>query len=114
MTMEPREFGGREYRYGRSWGGIVFMTLLFCGMSAFAIHLALTDDRGMLIKGIIPLNPAWATGFRWSCALICVGVTVTCVAWGLERALYRQRVALTPDGLVVPIAWSSDETLVPY
>ena len=43
-----------------------------------------------------------------------MGVTLNCLAWSLERALYVHRVALTPDGLVVPVAWSSDKTLVPY
>ncbi len=103
----------REYPYGRSWGSIAVMTLLFGAISAFVVHWALTDDRGMVIKRI-PLDPTWATRVRWCGGLVCVGVTLSCVAWGLERALYPHRVALTPDGLVVPVAWSSDETLVPY
>ncbi len=112
-SMGPNESGGREYPYGRSWGFIAFMTLLFGALSALAVYWALTDHGGMVIKGI-PLNPTWATGFRWCVGLACVGVTLNCVGWGLERTLYRHRVALTPDGLVVPVAWSSDETLVAY
>ena len=79
------------------------MALLFGAISAFAVHWALTDDQGMVIKGI-PLNPTWATGFRWCVGLSCVGVTLKCIGRGLECALHRHRVALTPDGLVVPVA----------
>lgn len=104
-----------EYEYKPSWliillcGGMFGLATVFFGVRANS------NDRGLIINRVVELSENEATIFYWVfCFLSFCFVAIT-IALTVHRLKFRQRIALTPTGIIVPASrWSADEKHIEY
>src|SRR5439155_1086594 len=97
------------------WSAILLCFAFFGGGGAFFAYVARTNDRGLLIEHVIPLDLRGATIFYWTLCFLLLCFAATSLAMVFHRARFRQRVALTPEAILVPASrWSHEERAIPY
>ena len=105
----------RQYRYGAKWSVIVGCGGLFAFCAAVIEWTARTNDRGLIINGIIELEPDSATIFYWVLFAFSVGFVLVAILLGYQRVAFRQRIAFDTSELIAPKSrWSKDEQRIAY
>ena len=105
----------REYPYRPRLGPVLLGMLFFIAAAVMLAMRAATNREGLLINHVIPLSPGQATGFYWVLFVFCLGILALGGTGLYHRLIYRQRLAFTPEGLLVPKArWSGEELFIPY
>ena len=105
----------KEYAYKPKWT-TVFLAGGFFGLcTALFVSLALTDNRGMIINGIIPLSPFGAKVFYWILAAASFAFVIGAGFLAFVRLTNPQRIAVTDDGMLFPAGrWTGRECHVPF
>jgi len=105
----------REYEYKPSWLIILLCGGMFGLAAVFFAARANSNDRGLIINHVVELSENGATIFYWVfCFLSFCFVAIT-IALIFHRLKFRQRIALTATGIIVPVSrWSADEKLIEY
>lgn len=106
----------RAYPYRPRLKPNLLATLMFAGVTAFFAHEASTNDRGLIINGIITLSTGQATVFHWCLFALGAAMTVAGV-WNLyRRATSQQQLVLGPGFVSVPSSsrWGSGERRVSF
>jgi len=105
----------RAYPYRPGWTAIVLCTLFFGALAAFMAHVARSNDRGLVINGVVTLSPGGATAFYWTVAGVGACFVLLAGLLAVVRLTSRQRVALAPAALLVPRGrWSNEETAIRF
>lgn len=105
----------RDYEYKPSWLVIFGCGALFALAAAIFALRANSNDRGLIINHIIELSENGATYFYWVMCFLSAGFVTIAVALTFHRLKFRQRVALTANGIVVPASrWSAGEKFIEY
>ena len=90
-----------EIAYGPSAGKLVLGVLFFGFVAAFMAHEARTNDRGLILGGLIELSTPWATVFYW--VISATGVAFVLLALLLvPRCLVRRHIVLEKDAITIP------------
>ena len=77
-------------------------------------HEALTNDRGLLLNGVIELETSGATVFYWILTLVCLGFVVCGLGGVILGMTSRRTVVLGDNSLSTPgTAWSRRNTDIP-
>ncbi len=105
----------REYEYKPGW----FIILIGGGMFGLAVVFfareALNNDRGLIINHIIELSENGATIFYWVFCFLSFCFVAATLAMIYHRWRFRQRVALTADGIILPAGrFSAGEKFIEY
>jgi hypothetical protein len=115
--MRPEPHVEREYPYSSSWKlvgitlGLSLLCLLLAGMMVLAG--AGPERRVGLFRGAVPLPAGSSKGIDLY-GVVCFGtVAVLLGGVGVYALLNRGRVAVTPEGLLVPKSLRT-ERLIPY
>ena len=82
--------------------------------SAFFLHRAATNDRGLLINGIVELGPRGATAFYGAFAMLSVGFVLVGVAGVLVRLRGKRYIELDEQALYMPARWAGPTQRVLY
>jgi len=105
----------REYEYKPSWliiflcGGMFGLAAVFFGVRANS------NDRGLIINHVIELSENGATIFYWVFCFLSLCFVAITIALTFHRLKFRQRIAFTQTGVIVPVSrWSADEKLIEY
>ncbi|MBW2242657.1 MAG: hypothetical protein JRH01_11790 [Deltaproteobacteria bacterium] len=80
------------------------------------LTLALTNQKGLILQGVLKLTPANATLF-YSVVSAWMGLAIfpTACALAWKRIWLSQRVGFVEEGILLPSGfWSADEVLIPY
>lgn len=105
----------REYPYRPRWTTVFFCAAFFTLGAVVLGAKAARNDRGLIVAGLLEFGPEGATVFYWVLAACGAGFVVLAAVLAYHRLAYRQRVALGPDGLIVPASrWSGGETEIAY
>jgi hypothetical protein len=90
-----------EIDYRPPIGRIVLGVVLSCVGGLFMAHEARTNDRGMIINGLIELSPHGATVLKWvvSAALFALGAGLLLL---VPRGLIRRQIVLDADSITIP------------
>jgi hypothetical protein len=105
----------REYEYKPSWAAILLGGGFFALCAAFFVVRAGGNDRGLIINGVIRLSPEGATIFYWVLFGLSAAFVAAAALLVLHRLNLRQRIAFTPDAVLLPKSrWSSEERRVAY
>jgi hypothetical protein len=105
----------KQYDYRPKWT-IIILTALFFGTCAFVLGAsANSNDRGVIINGIIELSADSATVFYWVLAGLSIGFVVVAGLLAMMRLTVHQRIALSETSITIPRSrWSSEEVEVPF
>jgi hypothetical protein len=105
----------QEYQYRPTWTLIVSVAAFF-GLAAVVLSsAAMENDRGLIINGIIHLDPEGATVFYWALTACSAGFVVIAAFLARHRFVFRQRLAFGSTGLIVPASrWSQEEKEIAY
>ncbi len=114
-TLVTARDAEREYPYRPSWSGIVITVALFGSGAIFFGMKASHNDKPLLIKGLIRLEPEAATLFLWTATAFSAAIFILAASQIYRRIVYRQRLVLGPTALKLPASvFSSEETEIPY
>lgn len=109
------EFYVREYEYRPKESIILFGALFFGCAAIFFGFMARSNDRGLIINGIIKLSPWGATVFYSVLAACSLVFVLMSIAILIHLLLYSQKIVLTAEELIVPKSrWSSKEITISY
>jgi hypothetical protein len=104
-----------EFVYRPRWFWIIIGVLLFGAGTIIFCHKALTNDRGLIINGIIELPITGATIFYWVMCVASAAFVFAANFLVLHRLAFSQRITFTSETIVVPRSrWSSEEIAVEY
>ena len=104
----------REYEYRLKSERTQLKAALFGAAALGFAYMASSNDRGLILF-IIPLSRNAATIAYWAFAGLAAIMCVSDVVNVVRRGSLRQRIAFSPEGLLVPRSvWSTDEMLIPY
>ncbi len=105
----------RSYAYQPKWISILFL-FFFIGLLTLGLgYMALWNDRGLVINGIIELSTQNATILYWVLTALCAAGVLLSVLLAAKRLAIKHRIALTASSIIVPkSSWSVDETDIPY
>jgi hypothetical protein len=105
----------REYEYKPKWTTALLSGGSFALCAAFFAIRASGNDRGLLINGLIALSPAGATSFYWVLFGLSAAFVAAAALLVFHRLRFRQRIAFTPDAVLLPRSrWSAEERRVAY
>ncbi len=80
----------------------------------FAVR-ANSNDCGLIINRVIELSENGATIFYWVFCFLSLCFVAITIALTFHRLKFRQRIALTAAGIIVPTSrWSAGEKLIEY
>jgi hypothetical protein len=103
----------REYR--TKWTVIVSCAALFGLCAAVLGSVAASNDRGLVINGIIELGHEGATVFYWALAGLSGGFVVLAAFLAYHRITFRQRLVLDRSALTIPASrWSRQEKQIAF
>jgi hypothetical protein len=112
MTPEPPE---RAFPYRPKWTVIVLGGLFFAAAALILAMRASTNQRGVIIEGIIRLGPEGATTFYWGLAALGAGFVLMCGVLAYHRLTFEQRMVLGPTMMTVPASrWSRATKTIAY
>lgn len=105
----------REYEYKPKW----WIILLYGGMFGVAAAIfavkASSNDRPLLINGIIELSENGATIFYWVFCFLSLCFVLIAIGLVFHRLKYRQCLAFTASEIIVPASrWSAAEKTIRY
>ena len=105
----------REYDYRPGLAVVLLSGIFFAACALVLGARAYTNDRGLVINGIIELSPGSATVFYCVLTGFSVGfVAAAAVLAGTQLTLH-QRIAYTETCLILPRSrWSAEEVTVPF
>lgn len=100
MRPSPGAVETLRFRYRPQPGRTLLVGAFFALCAIVLVHMARTNDRGMVINHIIELDPAWARGVLWAlaaCAVAFVLVALVSIAsaLGQERWIVLDKHAVT-------------------
>lgn len=105
----------KEYSYGPRWSIILLCGFFFGFCTLVAGGKAATNDCGVIINKSIKLDPEEATIFYCVVCAIGVGFVTFSACQAYHRLVLRQRIALGPSAVMVPMSsWSSEEKEISY
>ncbi|MBA4122220.1 MAG: hypothetical protein H0X72_07130 [Acidobacteria bacterium] len=105
----------REYEYKPSWLIILLCGGMFGLAAIFFAVRANSNDRGLIINRIVELSENGATTFYWVFCFLSLCFVAITIALTFHRLKFRQRIAFTAAGIIVPVSrWSADEKLIEY
>jgi hypothetical protein len=94
---------------------ILLCIIAFGLASVFFGARAQSNDRGLIINGVIELSADGATVFYWVLFCLSVGFVLMTAALIFHRLTYRQRIAFTQSSIIVPKSrWSKEEHTIKY
>ncbi len=104
-----------QYDYKPKWT-TVFFSGGFSGLCATVfIYLAVADNRGLIINGLIHLSPIGAKIFYWIFASLSLAFVLAASFIAYVRLSVVQRIAVTTDGVYFPASqWTGGEIHVPF
>src|SRR3974377_1058219 len=91
-----------RYPYKPNSGKMALVILLGAGCAAFFVHLAQTNDRGLIIGHTIELSPDDATIFFWCMAALFGLIVLPCVYALLIGLTSSKELVLTETELTAP------------
>src|SRR2546421_12408514 len=91
----------REFEYRLKAGRTAAWAVLTGAGALWFAYSGLTNDRGLILF-VIPLSQNAATVFYWVIAALAGLFAASAAVNVAGRAELRQRIAFTPDGLLVP------------
>ena len=105
----------RHYHYRPKWT-IIVLCVLFFGAGALVLGTkANSNDRGLIISGVIELSANGATIFYWVLAALSFGFVVIAGFLAVVRLTLHQRIVVGENCIAFPRSrWSSEEVTVPY
>lgn len=104
----------REYEYRLKSERTEVKAAIFGAAALGFAYMASSNDRGLILF-VIPLSRNAATIAYWVFAGLAALFSVSDIVNVVRRGSLRQRIAFTPEGLLVPRSlWSTEETLIPY
>jgi hypothetical protein len=105
----------REYEYKPKWT-VIFFGAAFFGVCAVVLgSVAANNDRGLIINHMIELEARGATVFYWILMVCSLGMVGAVAFLVYHRLMYRQRIKLGMDSLIVPASrWSQEEKEIAY
>ncbi|HEY4249542.1 MAG TPA: hypothetical protein VGM64_22150 [Lacunisphaera sp.] len=86
--------------YNARWHTIAFGAFLFGCCAAMMAHTAVSNDRGVVIDGLLTLGVAGATRFYW--VMSAIGAVFVLVALAVRRIVTFQELEFGVDSLVLP------------
>ncbi len=105
----------REYEYKARWSTIVVAAILFGAAAIVLAAKAESNDRGLVINGIVELSTDGATLFYTVLSAVSIVFVILAGILACLRIAAPQRVALTRESVVVPrSSWSRRETSVGF
>ena len=111
----PQAPGDREFPDRPRWSGILFGGFFFTFCAAVLAHRAATNERGLIIDGIIRLEPDSATTFYRVLAALGVCFVVAACFLAAYRLTSRQRLVFGATAMNVPASrWSSATRAIAY
>lgn len=88
---------------------------MFVFAAIFLAKAALDNNRGLIINGIIELSENGATNFYWILCFLSSCFVIAAIALIFHRLKFRQRIALTSTGIILPASrWSAQEKFIEY
>jgi hypothetical protein len=109
------DFYVHEYAYRPKGSMVLFGTLFFGAAAIFFEVMAHSNDRGLVINGIIKLSPLGATVFYWVLAVCSLGFVLMSIAIFIHLTFYSQKIVLTLEALIVPKSrWSFENITISY
>lgn len=76
---------------------------------------ARSNDRRLIINGIIELSVSEATTFYWVMRVLSMGFVVIACLLAVHRLRHQQRIAFTNTSLILPRSrWSQEERSINY
>jgi hypothetical protein len=105
----------KQYQYKPKWS-MVFLVGSFFGLgTALFAYLAITNDRGLIINGLIRLSPYGARLFYWILAVLSFAFVLAAAFMAFVRLTNIQRIAVTQDGMLFPARrWTKRESHVSF
>lgn len=105
----------QEYPYQPGWLTIIACGLLFGGCTAILALVARSNQRGISFRHIITLSPSEATVFFWVLTALSAGFVLIAFMLVWHRFTFKQRLALTASGILVPNGrWSREERFIAF
>lgn len=105
----------REYEYKPKWWIIILCGAMFGYATVVFTQDALSNDRGLIINGLIELSENGATIFYWVFAFFSFCFVLGAIAITVHRLKFRQRIAFTDSEVIVPAShWSAAEKSIKY
>jgi len=106
----------RQYPCKPRWRDVLLGAGFFGACTATFVHLAATNEGGVVINGIIRLSPLWAKVFFWTLAGLSFAFVLGSALMAYMRLTARVRIAITADGMLFPTGrWGSGkECHVPF
>lgn len=105
----------REFEYEPTWTTIMMCSACISVCAAVLGIKAANNDRGLIINGIIELEPSGATIFYWILTACSIGFVAAAVIMVYHRLTYRQRLAFGRSALIGPTSrWSREEMEIAY
>jgi len=92
----------RQYDYKPKWSTVIFAGGFFGLCTALFVYLGVTNDRGLVINGLIHLSPSGAKVFYGALALASFAFVLGAVFIAYVRLTTAQRIAITADGILFP------------
>lgn len=104
-----------EYHYRARWRWAILTAIFFGACAAVLGSKAQSNDRGLILNGIIELSASGATTFYAALAWMSVAFVAIAVLFMLLRIVNPQKLVLTPEGLHAPrFPWSRTPVLIRY
>jgi len=100
----------------RPYPEIALGALMFMGCAAFFAHRASTNDRGLILNGIIHFDPGGADTFYTVMALLSLGIAGLALAGALRVAQIKEfRILVGPKSVTFPAGplYRAKEVTVP-
>jgi hypothetical protein len=91
----------REYAYGPTWMATILVATLFGGAAFVLASVAATNDRGLVVNGIV--------------CVLGLGFAAASVFVLLHRCTHHQKIVLTPNFIILPkTRWSAERAQLHY
>ena len=92
----------RRIPYTPRWGTIIACAGFFGACAAFMAYKARHNTRGLVLNGIITLEPAGATVFYWVMALLAAGFVLIAFLMTVNRLSSPRYLEVGTDALLLP------------
>lgn len=104
-----------EFPYRSRWTTLAFAGGFFGLCGGFFMYRALTDDRGVVINGLITLAPHAARLVYWGLAIGSFAFVAASIFLAIARLSTSHRIAISSDAILFPAGrWTSRECAVPF
>lgn len=102
MGRDPAGRALTRWTISRPWGKLALGVIFFGAGALFMHHRAATNDRGLIINGLIELGVHGAKIFYWSLAALSAAFVVVCIFYGMPQLLIRRRITMDEDAITLP------------